>query len=310
MKTKYLGMLTVMAMLSLTACNNKEDLPQAAEGMPICFQVTTGDMQSRASHANANTIDQFGLRIKSKTEGVTYPDKNLTFTGSGEANPKVWTPNENIAWQTNPHKVDIIAYYPIDLHNDIESPFESNTFINIEENQTIDSYKSDVMTAKISDLDPSTLSAGEVVNLSFQHLMSQLQVVITLPTKASTEKIDGICIGGTMRLCWLNRTTNECYDFNNIGNVNVNQAEQTGNSVTFKCILIPQTVTAGKLTVSFIYDGNYYEWVSDQDFTLKQNTIQTLNLEVKDASAAQTQSMQSRSWGGHTAYEVISNSMN
>ena len=316
MKTIYIGMLTVMAMLSLTACNNKEEVPQepAAEGIPICFQVSTGDMQSRASHTNANTIDKFGLFIKSATEGVTYPNKNLIFTGKVEGNKRIWTPNENVAWQINPHTVDMIAYYPTDLYKSTESPFRFYGIIKIEENQTVSSYKSDVMTARISKFDPSTLTEGHpIVNLQFQHLMSQLQVVITFPKEAAQEKIDGvqtICVGETMRYGMLNAEKNEVTQLENIGIVNAYQSGIEENIVTFKCILIPQTVDKGKLRVSFFYDGNYYDWTSNQNITFNQNTIHTLNLTVNNATAAQTQSMQSRSWGGHTAYEVISNSMN
>ena len=100
-----------------------------AEGLPVCFRVSTDGMQSRTSHEDANTIDRFGLRIQSNSEKVVYRDQTITFTGSGEGDLRIWTPDLNIGWRGEIHTVDMIACYP-NLF-DFTNPFETTAFVRV-----------------------------------------------------------------------------------------------------------------------------------------------------------------------------------
>lgn len=77
--------------------------------------------------------------------------------------------------------------------------------------------------------------------------------------------------------------------------------KESNATTAYSCILIPQTITAGKLSVDITIGGKLYTWTSTTDVELNSGASHLLNLKVGKDSAVMG-SISSCPWieGGET----------
>lgn len=64
------------------------------------------------------------------------------------------------------------------------------------------------------------------------------------------------------------------------GNFTAATANAENAKVQYSCILVPQTISAGKFSIKFTANGRIYDWTSSADFTLESGKKHTLNLVI------------------------------
>lgn len=291
---KALQLLMAAALVTgFAACSSNDDMLTAnnfPEDGVVRFNVGVNNPQTRASHTDGSKVTEFGICITNSANS-TYTYNNVKVTGS---NTTAWTPATQMLWQNSTQAVDIVAYSPY-----VVGKYNTSTTtlpVKVEETQTKDGYTSDFLICKMPGFEPSTgLMEGGKLNLAFKHALSQLTITVTLGSEFNaTElvttnpitdlKVNGTYIEGT---CDFTKesgfVTAKTTDANTIavapseyGDFVKATSLSSNAKATYLCLLIPQTIE--KFSVSFMLNGVYYTWASNQAVTLAENTAYTLAL--------------------------------
>ena len=317
---KAIKILTMAALATavFASCSNDEDLAQSNYPMDNVVRIMTSvdGMNTRASYGNStDKLKSFGFCIKNaNSEKYTYDNVKVTKEGSN------WNPATQMLWQNSTTAVDILAYAPYqvtteDASGKVKVFGKTDYAFSVKADQSgADDYSSDLIVYKQTEFTPGTeLNTNQAVNVAFTHLLSQLNLTIELrdqfnqDRKTVTEgfvtevkvngtiissKVDfsatsiGVQVDGTQATAITPETTG------------FTPAEKTTDHAFFNysAIVIPQTVTAGKFSISFKVDGTEYTWIATSDVNFESGKKHELHLLVgKDVVQGGT--ISATSWG-------------
>lgn len=293
MRTKLLLLAALTAMFA--SCQNENEVAQTNVNFPedgvIRIHAGVDDLRTRGFYSTID-LDGFGICIGNGAS-ETYCYDNIKVTGS---NGTVWTPAETMLWQDAEQPVDIVAYAPHQA-NMAYTATTTDVVANVSAEQTEADKSSDFLICKKGHFVPGNGLVDGKVEIAFAHAMSQLVVEIKLATEFNQPgipdvnpitdmKVRGTVIEGTC-------------DFSAPSPVVVRKEDMLPTAVTpyetkftpaksqaeycfvtYKCILVPQTVAAGKFSITFVIDDKAYEWKSTKEETLQEGISYTLELTV------------------------------
>ncbi len=285
-------LMAATLMTGFAACSSDDDMTNNfPEDGVVRFNVGVNNPQTRASQpTDGSKVAEFGICITNSANS-NYTYNNVKVTGS---NITAWTPATQMLWQNSTQAVDIVAYSPY-----VEGDYNTSTTnlpVKVEETQTKDGYTSDFLICKMPGFVPSTgLIEGGKLNLAFKHALSQLTITVTLGSEfnatelVTTNPITDLKVNGTYieGICDFTKesgfVTAKTTDANTIavapseyGDFVKATSLSSNAKATYQCLLIPQTIE--KFSVSFMLNGVYYTWASNQAVTLAENTAYTLAL--------------------------------
>lgn len=292
----------------LAGCSDNEDMTlqnnYPADGV-IRMNVAVNDPQTRATYSDDNTLKDFRIIVHNPKNLDAYTYNSILVNNDGTD----WTPETQMLWANDSDPVTIIAY-----KSNVENPGytvdKTDVPVNIqtEQGQEDNMLKSDFLFFKQSNFIPKenlTTPAGKVA-IRFQHVLSKLTLTINLGTELNEPavpeedpienlKINGTSVSGTTDFGNAQDTQDNgplpaVTTASNKGGVSPlfirytkagNKTQQ--GSVTYDCILIPQTITMNEFSVSFdvrLTNGQIkkYTWTSDQEVELQPGTAHTLTL--------------------------------
>lgn len=318
MKAIKILAMAALATAVFASCSNEDELAQNNYPMDNVVRIMTSvdGMNTRASYGNStDKLKSFGFCIKNaNSEKYTYDNVLITKEGSN------WNPATQMLWQNSTTAVDILAYAPYqvtteDASGKVKVFGKSDYAFSVKADQSgADDYSSDLIVYKQTEFTPGTeLNTNQAVNVAFTHLLSQLNLTIELRDqfnqdgKTVTEgfvtevkvngtiissKVDfsaasvGVQVDGTQATAITPETTG------------FTPAEKTTDHAFFNysAIVIPQTVTAGKFSISFKVDGTEYTWIATSDVNFESGKKHELHLLVgKDVVQGGT--ISATSWG-------------
>ena len=287
---KAIKILTMAALATavFASCSNDEDLAQSNYPMDNVVRIMTSvdGMNTRASYGNStDKLNSFGFCIKNaNSEKYTYDNIKVTKEGSN------WIPATQMFWQNSTTAVDILAYAPYqetteDATGKVKVFGKTDYAFSVKEDQSnAEDYSSDLIVYKKTGFKPgSELNTSKAVDVTFTHLLSQLNLTIELrdqfnqdekkPVTSATVtdvKVDGTFIRSKVNFAAdpisvridsmaLKAITPETVAFT--------KADKTTDHATFKysAIVIPQWIRAGVFCISFKVNGNDYIWTSTSD---------------------------------------------
>ena len=323
---KAIKILTMAALATAVAsCSNDEDLAQNNYPMDNVVRIMTSvdGMNTRASYGGSTAkLSSFGFCINNAgSDKYTYDNIKVT-----QENGK-WNPATQMLWQNSTTPVDILAYAPYqetteDANGKVKVFGKTDYAFSVKEDQSnAEEYSSDLIVYKKTGFKPeSDLNTNQAVDVSFTHLLSQLNLTIELrdqfnqdekkPVTSATVtdvKVDGTFIRSKVNFAAdpisvlrdgraSTAITPETVAFK--------KADKTTDHATFKysAIVIPQKVIAGQLCIKFKVDGTDYIWTGTDDALFESGKKYELHLLVgKDV--VQGGVITAKPWGEETIIE-------
>ena len=325
---KAIKILTMAALATavFASCSNDEDLAQSNYPMDNVVRIMTSvdGMNTRASYGNStDKLKSFGFCIKNaNSEKYTYDNIKVSQEGSN------WIPATQMFWQNSTTAVDILAYAPYqetteDANGKVKVFGKPDYVFSVKADQSdAEDYSSDLIVYKQTEFKPgSELNTSKAVDVTFTHLLSQLNLTIELrdqfnqdeekPVTSATvtdvkvngtiisSKVDfsaspiSVQVDGTKAAAAI---TPETTGFTSAENA-------TAHAVfNYSAIVIPQTVAAGNFSISFKVNGTDYIWTGTANALFESGKKYELHLLVgKDV--VQGGVISAMPWGEETITE-------
>lgn len=287
---KAIKILTMAALATavFASCSNDEDLAQSNYPMDNVVRIMTSvdGMNTRASYGNStDKLKSFGFCIKNaNSEKYTYDNIKVSQEGSN------WIPATQMFWQNSTTAVDILAYAPYqetteDASGKVKVFGKTDYAFSVKEDQSnAEDYSSDLIVYKKTGFKPgSELNTSKAVDVTFTHLLSQLNLTIELRDQFNQDEkkpvtsatVTDVKVDGTFIRSKVNfaadpisvRIDGQIPKAITPETVAFTKADKTTDHATFKysAIVIPQWIRAGVFCISFKVNGNDYIWTSTSD---------------------------------------------
>ena len=321
---KAIKILTIAALATavFASCSNDEDLAQSNYPMDNVVRIMTSvdGMNTRASYGNStDKLNSFGFCINNAgSDKYTYDNVKVTKEGSN------WIPATQMLWQNSTTAVDILAYAPYqetteDASGKVKVFGKTDYAFSVKEDQSnAEDYSSDLIVYKQTGFTPGLeLNASKAVDVSFTHLLSQLNLTIELRDQFNQDEekpvtsatVTDVKVDGTLIRSKVNFAADPIsVQFDGMASkaitpetVAFTKADKTTDHATFKysAIVIPQWIMAGVFCISFKVNGNDYIWTSTSDVNFVSGKKHDLLLLVgKDV--VQGGAISAKPWGEGT----------
>ena len=321
---KAIKILTMAALATavFASCSNDEDLAQSNYPMDNVVRIMTSvdGMNTRASYGNStDKLSSFGFCINNAgSDKYTYDNIKVSQEGSN------WIPATQMFWQNSTTAVDILAYAPYqetteDATGKVKVFGKTDYAFSVKEDQSnAEDYSSDLIVYKKTGFKPgSELNTSKAVDVTFTHLLSQLNLTIELRDQFNQDEkkpvtsatVTDVKVDGTFIRSKVNFAADPIsVQFDGMASkaitpetVAFTKADKTTDHATFKysAIVIPQWIRAGVFCISFKVNGNDYIWTSTSDVNFVSGKKHDLLLLVgKDV--VQGGAISAKPWGEGT----------
>ena len=328
------------AAMALTACSSDDEqqsfVSQFPEDGVMRFTTNLVDPAAALTRASitSNDLNQVGQQFQVKI--VNPASATYSYFNTVQYDGTEWTPYARMLWQNDQQRIDVTAAYKQG------KTFSDNEFVNgadltvaADQSSQANLNAQDLLTMPTKTIDnPSieeTLLQGGKLVINFYHALSKLDVTLELadefykaePKLNNASDITEFTIKGT----------NAGYNFQPMQTANENYGTVTPaatpvaadilayqsvftadtdanqkSTAKYEAILVPQTIAAGALTVSFKIGTRSFSWTNTTAYTLEQGKQYTLPLTVgNDGVTAGSRAFTASSWedqpGGNLATE-------
>ena len=325
---KAIKILTMAALATavFASCSSEDELAQNNYPMDNVVRIMTSvdGMNTRASYGNStDNLSSFGFSIYN-AGSTKYTYDNIVVTKEGGN----WNPATQMLWQNSTTAVDILAYAPYqetteDANGKVKIFGKTDYAFSVQADQSdAEDYSSDLIVYKQTEFKPgSELNTSKAVDVTFTHLLSQLNLTIELrdqfnqdeekPVTSATvtdvkvngtiisSKVDfsaspiSVQVDGTKAAAAI---TPETTGFTSAENA-------TAHAVfNYSAIVIPQTVTAGNFSISFKVNNTEYIWTATDDVNFVSGKKHDLHLFVGN-DVVQGGAISAKPWGEETITE-------
>lgn len=287
---KAIKILTMAALATavFASCSSEDELAQSNYPMDNVVRIMTSvdGMNTRASYGNStDKLNSFGFCINNAgSDKYTYDNIKVTKEGSN------WIPATQMLWQNSTAAVDILAYAPYqetteDANGKVKVFGKTDYAFSVKEDQSnAEDYSSDLIVYKKTGFKPeSDLNTNQAVDVTFTHLLSQLNLTIELRDQFNQDEekpvtsatVTDVKVDGTLIRSKVNFAADPIsVQFDGRASkaitpetVAFTKADKTTDHAIFKysAIVIPQRVYAGSLCIKFKVDGTDYIWTATDD---------------------------------------------
>ena len=323
---KAIKILTMAALATavFASCSNDEDLAQNNYPMDNVVRIMTSvdGMNTRASYGNStDKLKSFGFCIKNaNSEKYTYDNIKVSQEGSN------WNPATQMFWQNSTTAVDILAYAPYqetteDANGKVKVFGKPDYAFSVKADQSdAEDYSSDLIVYKQTGFTPgSELNTSKAVDVTFTHLLSQLNLTIELRDQFNTNnntvtkgfvtdvKVNGTIISSKVDFSaspisvQVDGTQAAAITPETTGFTPAENA--TAHAVfNYSAIVIPQTVAAGNFSISFKVNNTEYIWTATDAVTFESGKKHDLHL-LAGKDVVQGGAISAKPWGDETITE-------
>ena len=276
---KLFTLVAVAAMMF--SCSKNEDITPDAGKLPINISV---GQQTRANDEVFEDGDEVGIYVVNydgstagslAVSGNQVDNAQFTFDGSK------WTPENSIYWKNANTAADFYAYYPYSSSPNISAhPFSVQTNQSVEE----DFWASDFLWGKTANVSPTP----NAVSIQTNHSLSRIIVNIkpgegfTAESWAAATKSVKICDVKTSAT--IDLSTGVASATGNAGEVIPLAAAETGTTISYKAMIVPQVVADNSKLVVVTIDGTDY--VYRKGYTFSRNTVHTFTVTVNKSGSS------------------------
>ena len=317
--------MAALATAVFASCSSEDELAQNNYPMDNVVRIMTSvdGMNTRASYGNStDKLSSFGFCINN-AGNTKYTYDNIMVTKEGSN----WIPATQMLWQNSTAAVDILAYAPYqetteDANGKVKVFGKTDYAFSVKEDQSnAEDYSSDLIVYKKTGFKPeSDLNTNQAVDVTFTHLLSQLNLTIELRDQFNQDEekpvtsatVTDVKVDGTLIRSKVNfaadpisvRFDGQVSKAITPETVAFTKADKTTDHAIFKysAIVIPQYVYAGSLCIKFKVDGTDYIWTATSDVKFVSGKKYDLHLLVgKDV--VQGGVITAKPWGPETIIE-------
>ena len=295
------------AAMALTACSSDDEqqsfVSQFPEDGVMRFTTNLVDPTSAQTRASitGNDLNQTGQQFQVKV--VNNASATYSYFSNVQYNGTYWSPATRMLWQNNEQTITVTAAYKQGKE------FTNNEFIGgadltvaTDQSDQGKLNQHDLLTMPTKNVNPQIDLVGGKIAINFYHALTKLDVTLTLadefykaePKLNNASDITEFTIKGT----------NAGYNFlptqtadENYGTVTVTAFtaadilayqstftaatdDNKNSTAKYESIIVPQTIAAGQLTISFKIGNRSFSWTNTQAYTLEQGKQYTLPLTV------------------------------
>ena len=299
------------AAMALTACSSDDEqqsfVSQFPEDGVMRFTTNLVDPTRATTRASITGSDvnqngqQFQVKIVNPTS-ATYSYFNTVQHDGSE-----WTPVNRMLWQNDQQSITVTAAYKQGTtFSDYDFIVGANLTVAADQSTEAKLKQQDLLTMPTKTIaNPSieeTLMQNGKLVINFYHALTKLDVTLDLanefykndPKLNNASDITEFTISGTNAGYQFEamETANENYGTVTVtastpADILANQCAFTAatdadmhSHATYEAIVVPQTIAAGALTVSFKIGSRSFSWTNTEAITLEQGKHYTLPLTV------------------------------
>ena len=298
------------AAMALTACSSDDEqsfVSQFPEDGVMRFTTNLVDPTIATTRASITGSDvnqngqQFQVKIVNPTS-ATYSYFNTVQHDGSE-----WTPVNRMLWQNDQQSITVTAAYKQGkTFSDYDFIVGANLTVAADQSTEAKLKQQDLLTMPTKTIaNPSieeTLMQNGKLVINFYHALTKLDVTLDLanefykndPKLNNASDITEFTISGTNAGYQFEamETANENYGTVTVtastpADILANQCAFTAatdadmhSHATYEAIVVPQTIAAGALTVSFKIGSRSFSWTNTEAITLEQGKHYTLPLTV------------------------------
>lgn len=301
------------AAMALTACSSDDAIEtvqqksQFPEDGVMRFTTNLVDPTIATTRASITGSDvnqngqQFQVKIVNPTSATYSYFNTVQYDGSE------WTPINRMLWQNDQQSITVTAAYKQDkTFSDYDFIVGANLTVAADQSTEAKLKQQDLLTMPTKTIaNPSieeTLMQNGKLVINFYHALTKLDVTLDLanefykvnPKLNNASDITEFTIKGTNAGYQFKamETANENYGTVTVtastpADILANQCAFTAASetdmhsyATYEAIVVPQTIAAGALTVSFKIGSRSFSWTNTEAITLEQGKHYTLPLTV------------------------------
>ena len=323
---KAIKTLTMAALATavFASCSSEDELAQNNYPMDNVVRIMTSvdGMNTRASYGNStDKLNSFGFCINN-ANSTTYTYDNVKVTKEGSN----WIPATQMLWQNSTAVVDILAYAPYqetteDANGKVKVFGKPDYAFSVKADQSgAEDYSSDLIVYKQTGFTPgSELNTSKAVDVTFTHLLSQLNLTIELRDQFNTNnntvtkgfvtdvKVNGTIISSKVDFSaspisvQVDGTQTAAITPETTGFTPAENA--TAHAVfNYSAIVIPQTVAAGNFSISFKVNNTEYIWTATDAVTFESGKKHELHL-LAGKDVVQGGTISAKPWGKETITE-------
>lgn len=198
----------------------------------------------------------------------------------------VWEGNAEIYWKDGVTPVDVYGYYPFEsgLTEVAARPFSVAADQSLAPEGEMSAYeKSDFLWAKVAGAKP----AGGIIRLNYKHRMAGVKVVLQKGTGFEGDEWEKL-----PRLVTVNNTCPDATINMATGIVTPADTEKRPivmacqNNDTYRAVVVPQTVAAGKPVVGITIDGVSYTLNREAEMAYTSGKLHSFTIQVNKRSGA------------------------
>ena len=298
------------AAMALTACSSDDEqsfVSQFPEDGVMRFTTNLVDPTIATTRASITGSDvnqngqQFQVKIVNPTSATYSYFNTVQYDGTE------WTPVNRMLWQNDQQSITVTAAYKQGkTFSDYDFIVGANLTVAADQSTEAKVKQQDLLTMPTKTIaNPSqeqTLMQNGKLVINFYHALTKLDVTLDLanefykvnPKLNNASDITEFTISGTNAGYQFNamETANENYGTVAVtastpADILASQASFTAATdvdmhsyATYEAIVVPQTIAAGQLTVSFKIGTRSFSWTNTEAITLEQGKHYTLPLTV------------------------------
>ena len=298
------------AAMALTACSSDDEqsfVSQFPEDGVMRFTTNLVDPTAVTTRASITGSDvnqngqQFQVKIVNPTSATYSYFNTVQYDGSE------WTPINRMLWQNDQQSITVTAAYKQGkTFSDYDFIVGANLTVAADQSTEAKLKQQDLLTMPTKTIaNPSieeTLMQNGKLVINFYHALTKLDVTLDLanefykndPKLNNASDITEFTISGTNAGYQFEamETANENYGTVTVtastpADILANQCAFTAatdadmhSHATYEAIVVPQTIAAGALTVSFKIGSRSFSWTNTEAITLEQGKHYTLPLTV------------------------------
>ena len=289
---KHYTLLYFIALL-LTACAESTDEFSAVQdpALPINIEATyPTQAPTRATIENGfvdgDAVGIFVADYNSEGNATTPALKgdragNIRFTYDGSR----WTANYQLYWKNSHTPADFYGYYPYDqqLESVTEYAFTVSCRQGSEASSTaIAGYeKSDLLWAKAEHVTPTT----DAITLKYRHLMAGICIQLEQGSGFTADEWDNLDKTVLVESTILSGTVNLQTGIAAVGSGSSAAIMPLLYQNTYRAVVFPQAVAAGKTLVSVTIDGRSYPLTKNEATTYLGGKMHNMTITVNKSEA-------------------------
>ena len=271
--------MAAIAMM-MFSCSENEDLIPDVGKLPINISVGQQTRANDTTYENGDEVGIYVVNYNGSTAGTLAESGNQADNSKFTYSNHAWTPDETIYWKDTNTAADLYAYYPYSASSNISAhPFS----VASDQSSEAGFWASDFLWGKATNISPTS----SAVPIETTHSLSRILVDVK-PGNGFTDA-DWAAATKSIKVCdvktssTIDLSTGIATATGDKGEIIPLAAAETGTTLSYKAMIIPQVVADYSKLVVVTVDGT--EYVYRKGYTFNPNTQHKFTVTVNKSGS-------------------------